>query len=44
VLILGAISNGLVLINMGAYLQMVVKGCILLGAVALDAVKSRVSE
>lgn len=44
VLILQGISNGLQLINMGAYLQMVVKGGVLLAAVTLDAVKSKVSE
>lgn len=41
VLILGAISNGLVLINMGAYLQMIVKGCILLAAVGLDSLRTK---
>lgn len=41
VLILGAVSNGLVLINMGAYLQMIIKGCILIAAVALDAIRNR---
>ncbi len=35
-LIIGVLSNGLVLLDVSAFYQMVVKGMVILGAVALD--------
>ncbi|MGN8027248.1 ABC transporter permease [Microbacterium sp. 22242] len=37
VLIVGVLDNGLVLMNVSAYVQLVIKGCILLAAVIYDA-------
>ena len=36
-LIIGVLDNGLVLLDVSAFWQMVVKGIVILGAVALDA-------
>ncbi len=36
VLIMGVLANGMILINIDEYVQWVVKGCVLLAAVALD--------
>ena len=45
VLIIGVLENGFVLINVGEYPQMVVKGIILILAVAFDCIqKNRVSK
>ena len=40
-LILGVIGNGLVLLNVQPYWQTVVRGALLIGAVALDQVRRR---
>ncbi|MDP0491143.1 MAG: ABC transporter permease [Verrucomicrobiota bacterium JB023] len=41
VLILGVLSNGLVLLDISQFVQMVIKGSVLLGAVALDSLQQR---
>ena len=41
VLILGVLSNGLVLLDVSQYVQMVIKGSVLLIAVGLDSVQNR---
>ena len=41
VLIMGVLSNGLILINMNEYVQRVVQGVVLLGAVSIDCVSKR---
>lgn len=44
VLILGVLSNGLVLLDVSQFVQMVIKGAVLLGAVALDSLQHRKSS
>lgn len=39
VLIIGILSNGLVLLNVSAYVQMVIKGAVLMSAVAFDCIQ-----
>jgi len=39
VLIIGILSNGLVLLNVSAYIQMVIKGAVLMSAVAFDCIQ-----
>ena len=41
VLIVGVLDNGLVLMNVSEYVQLVIKGCILLAAVIYDAMSKR---
>lgn len=41
VLILGVLSNGMVLMNVSSYAQMVIKGIILLLAVGFDCVQKK---
>jgi len=41
VLILGVLSNGLVLLNVSQYTQMVIKGVVLMLAVAFDCLQHR---
>lgn len=41
VLILGVLSNGLVLLDVSQFVQMVIKGVVLLVAVALDSLQHR---
>ena len=36
VLLLGVLGNGMQLINMGTYVQYIIRGAVLLGAVAFD--------
>jgi ribose/xylose/arabinose/galactoside ABC-type transport system permease subunit len=41
VLIIGTLSNGLVLMNVGDYYQSIIKGVVLIGAIGLDGLQSR---
>ena len=43
-IIIGVLSNGLIILNVGEYYQMVVKGLVLILAVALDKIGQRLSE
>ena len=41
VLIIGALTNGMILLNVSSYLQQVIKGIILAAAVGIDIVSKR---
>ena len=41
VLIIGVLSNGMVLLNVSSYMQMVIKGIILLLAVGSDCIQQK---
>lgn len=41
VLIIGTLSNGLVLMNVGDYYQSIIKGIVLIGAIGLDGLQSK---
>ncbi|WP_025692374.1 ABC transporter permease [Paenibacillus zanthoxyli] len=41
VLILGVLSNGLTLLNVGDYYQSIIKGIVLIGAIALDSLQHK---
>ena len=43
-LIIGVLSNGLIIMNVGEFYQMVVKGCVLILAVILDKMGQKYSE
>lgn len=44
VMIMGVLSNGMILLNIDEYVQWVVKGAVLLTAVGLDQITSKKSS
>ena len=43
VLIIGVLTNGMTIMNISEYYQLVIRGCIFLGAVCLDGIQKQIA-